>query len=926
MPSVTFDGRSFMLDGRRVWLVSGSIPYAKIPHEHWADRIHAAKVAGLNTVETPVYWNRHEPRPGQFDFTGDNDLRRFVQLVGDAGLYCILRPGPFIGGDWDFGGLPSWLMTVANVQFRTANGPFLEACSRYVMALADQVRDLQVTGPGRGGPIILVQNEFGWTCGHAKLAHTYLGELNRYLREAGLVVPTINANNLWQGVEGEIDCWSGSDPMAAIMRQLAAVRPTQPRVVINLEVGPMPTWGTLAGTTPTPASLVRRLAEVLAGGGQFNIHPFAGGTNFAFWGGRTIDSAASFAATRSDPGSPLSDVGSPGASYSAVRRLCTFASRFGRLFSNLDPSYQPVALDPGAAEGGGVSVLHAIGAQGGVAFLFAQPPQKAGEAPTRTRLLLSNGATLPVEVGPDGVAWCLFNVTLAGRATLDYSSLSAFGVIGRVLICFGHPGAPGRLAINGSVLDVVVPESGDPLVREHESVVVVVCNTEQLERVHFTDSGVYLGVERVRADGTPVAPDGADHVTFVESGGTVKTTRLPRRDPRPRAATKIPTTPWAVAGMEDHTRGSSARYAAIDGPTELVRLGAPMGYGWYRITLKGATTHKVRAVFPDSADRLHVFADGEFVGLHGEGPGASPEVSLPLRKGEHCLVVLADNLGRAAGGADLGERKGLFGHAWEASPMRVGKPSIRSGAPVDVMSFRAPLWEVSEGDATLADRITWSIQHRRKTPIFVTFGPMRGRGLVFVNDKPVLFLGRSVRRRLALWPDDLGRGVVLLQIALLPEPVGAGEPYSADDAAAEVGAGTRFYEGEGSITAKAEWAFARWEPPAPSAFVTPEKPGPHAGPAWWRCEFTPPPGAVPLVLELDGMTKGQIYVNGRNLGRYFVACRDGTRVPPQSSYLIPESWVQPGQPNDLLLFDEHGGNPAKCRITPEGSAGAIIRA
>ena len=85
MPSVTFDGRSFMLDGRRVWLVSGAIHYIRVPRDLWADRIHAAKLAGLNTIETPVFWNHHEARPGKFDFKGDHDLRHFVKLIGEAG-------------------------------------------------------------------------------------------------------------------------------------------------------------------------------------------------------------------------------------------------------------------------------------------------------------------------------------------------------------------------------------------------------------------------------------------------------------------------------------------------------------------------------------------------------------------------------------------------------------------------------------------------------------------------------------------------------------------------------------------------------------------------------------------------------------------------------------------------------------------------
>ena len=191
MASITYDGQSFMLDGRRVWLVSGSINYARVPRALWADRIHAAKQAGLNCVETPVIWARHEPRQGQFDFTRDNDLRHFVQLIGLAGLWCILRPGPFVDAGWDFGGLPPWLLTNENVRLRTNNQAFLEASSRYISALAGQLRDLQVNAPvpkgspqgTHPGPIVLMQTEHAWTCGDDTLADAYLGELDRYLRE-----------------------------------------------------------------------------------------------------------------------------------------------------------------------------------------------------------------------------------------------------------------------------------------------------------------------------------------------------------------------------------------------------------------------------------------------------------------------------------------------------------------------------------------------------------------------------------------------------------------------------------------------------------------------------------------------------------------------------------------------------------------------
>ena len=95
MPTVTYDGRGFQLDGRRIYIVSGSVHSMRLHPDEWADRLHACKLAGLNTVEVPVFWSRVEPRPGQFEFEDEADIRRFVQLAGEAGLYVILRVGPF---------------------------------------------------------------------------------------------------------------------------------------------------------------------------------------------------------------------------------------------------------------------------------------------------------------------------------------------------------------------------------------------------------------------------------------------------------------------------------------------------------------------------------------------------------------------------------------------------------------------------------------------------------------------------------------------------------------------------------------------------------------------------------------------------------------------------------------------------------------
>ena len=913
MPAATFDGRSFMLDGRRIWLVSGSIHYARVPHELWEQRIHAAKLAGLNTVETPVFWNKHEARPGQFDFKGDKDLRRFVQLIGHAGMHCILRPGPFIGQNWDFGGLPPWLPGVKGVRLRIANGPFLEACSRYLTAVSGQVRDLQATSPGKGGPIVLVQNESAWTCGDDAAAATYLGEIHRYLREAGINVPLINANNLWESAEGEVDCWSGLGDLLATVRQLAAVKPDRPRVVIEFNIGTPAVWGQPEPAPERPELIEQRLAQILAAGGQFNIQPFHAGTNFGFWGGRLAEQPGAFAAPAAAHGAVLTETGVPGPAYQAVRRICTFASRFGRLFANLDPDFRPVVAAPRTVESDagraarnsewsdGPLVVHATGAQGGVAFIF----RGSDKAPTKLRLLLPHGGDMAVDTGGAALTWCLFDTSISGRAQLDYSSLSAFAAVGKTLVLFGEPGVEGTVSINGSPLPVAVPRGKAPSIVAHEGITLVLCTREQLETIHATDDAVFIGVARISPTGQPMAIDGERRCTRIGADGVSAQVQAVQ-SAAPSRSDRLVISDWEPAGTQEYITGSSARFAAITGPADLSALGSPFGYGWYRIKLKSAGGKFVIAA-PQGGDRLHLSLDGEPIGILGSAPGAEPEATVQFKKGVNTLVVLAENLGRVAGGATLGESKGLWGDIWEVHPIRAGRGAMKHGDPLEVLPFRTPLWEIQTGDTTLPDRLTWTINHRKKNPILVGTPPTAARGLLLVNNKPVAFLERGGSERHLLMPEQLKVGSNVLQIALLQDLA----PAEAESLYRELADGVTFSECVASITAKAEWAFARWEPPRATAYG---KSKPEAGPLWWRARFGKITGTEPIYFEATGLTKGQLYINGRHIARYFVATAGGKPVGPQTRYYIPSPWLRSDQDNEVLVFDEHGGSPARCRL------------
>jgi hypothetical protein len=937
MPSVTHDGRSFMVDGKRVWLASGRIPYARVPRSQWADRIHAARMAGLNCIETPIFWNRHETRPGRFDFVGENDLRHFVDLVGKAGMYCILGIGPYVGCDWDMGGLPAFLHELApregvRIAYRTNNQQFLEACSRFIGAVADQIRGWQVTAPGTGGPIILLQCESEWTCGDDAKAASYLGELTRYIRESGLSVPIVNSNDLWQQVEGQIDSWSGSDNMLAMMRQLTTVRPGHPRLVIDFATGHQGVWGREAFPVMSPRSVERRLAELLASGGQVNVTTFCGGINPAFSAGRTDDGIATYATQAADHGCVLDQTGAPTSLFPAVRRVAMLASKFGRVFSHLDPAYKPVIEKPQDPTAGNAadkpkapkkprtlvantSVVHATGPQGGAAFVFG--PEEEHDQNLSTTLLLGDGTELPVPLGTQVFACCLLDVNVSPRVHLDYCNLTPLGHTsagaGTVLVLYGPAGSRGMLSINGSPVEVEVPDDEKPGLLTHEGVALVIVRSQDTQRVAIADDVVYVGASGLThaTPPQPILAPGEKQVTRI--GPDAKAKALVVEPPKRLRSDTLEHAPWMACSQEDYIHGESPRYAAIQSLTELATLGAAHGYAWYRFALTNPKAGKVTLDVGAGGDRFHLFLDGKSSGVIGRGPGADVTRDISLRKGEQTLVILAENLGRFASGVNLGEAKGLIDDLFTVESVALGKPTLKSGAPVALLTFKTPLWDVAEGDTTVPERMAMTFKYAGDAELLLHIEHPPSAGLLLLNDRPIQYLDRSGPACIVLPEDKLKQGSNTLEVTVVNHE-------QVDDELPAAAKSMSLARVEGGLANQSEIAFAKWEPPA-NGFVPLAKAKNAASlPMWFRCEFELPKSMVAstgvqrgVFFEPDGLTKGQLFVNGKHVGRYFVATRAGKPVPPQSRYFVPVNYLREGV-NELMIFDEDGGSPNRARI------------
>lgn len=142
--------REFLLNGKPFIIRAGEIHYSRIPKAYWDHRIKLAKAMGMNTVCIYLFWNYHEMEQGKFDFTGDRDVAEFVRLIQKNGMYCILRPGPYVCAEWDMGGLPWWLLKKKDLKVRRKSDEFfMERVKIYLKEAGKQLAPLQVQN---GGP------------------------------------------------------------------------------------------------------------------------------------------------------------------------------------------------------------------------------------------------------------------------------------------------------------------------------------------------------------------------------------------------------------------------------------------------------------------------------------------------------------------------------------------------------------------------------------------------------------------------------------------------------------------------------------------------------------------------------------------------------------------------------------------------------
>ncbi len=312
---------TFLLNGKPFVVKAAEIHYPRIPKPYWEHRIKMCKALGMNTVCIYIFWNIHEQREGEFDFTGNNDVAEFCRLAQKNGMYVIVRPGPYVCAEWEMGGLPWWLLKKKDIKLRERDPYFMERVKIFEQKVGEQLAGLTIQN---GGPIIMVQveNEYG-SYGEDK---PYVSEIRDCLRgiygkELALFQCDWSSNFEKNGLDDLT--WTMNFGTGANIndqfRRLGELRPNAPKMCSEFWSGWFDKWGARHETRPAK-DMVDGMDEMLSKGISFSLYMTHGGTSFGHWAGANSPGFAPDV-TSYDYDAPINEYGHATEKYYELREM-----------------------------------------------------------------------------------------------------------------------------------------------------------------------------------------------------------------------------------------------------------------------------------------------------------------------------------------------------------------------------------------------------------------------------------------------------------------------------------------------------------------------------------------------------------------------------------------------------------------------------
>ncbi len=958
-PYISFDGRGFLIHGKRTFIAAGEMQYSRTPRAMWRDRMLRVKRAGYNAVQTYCFWNFHEPREGQFNFTGDHDFDAYLKLAHSLGLYVVIRMGPYVNSEWDTGGLPIWLRFKPGLLPMQDNTPFYQAVTPYFNRLVPIIAANQIN---HGGAVILVQMENeNQTGGGTDEPTPYYRWFHAKMLHMGLQVPLF-----FSGLNHSDDP-AGDAPFDTSQR-------TSPWYSSEFWTG----WYGLYGSPPDRAARLERATwKVIAYGGcGYSQYTLVGGTNFDAWGCDQVGASYDFCA-------PIGQTGDLRDVYYREKRAAMFATSFPEVIENSLASSGGYGV---TVTNGQVQITNRKGPSGEILFLDNQSGQ-----PQPAQLRAADGKTVYPSAGPLTLAPREIMPVVAGYPLLPGINLrlAVTRILGvtqqgqtTTLVIYGAPGDPAEMRFDALNAAIVQQPAGSPaaltLSTKHDGITL----QTRFPAGAPTSSIFRVGTHRVRilamgfdmADrtwflqgGSAIAcgPDYVGEVT--DTGGVLRLDTeqrglVPNSHPLPQLlyGGGAPA-PLARIASSNNTASSvapvlNAWQVAADAPTPLEvqpklddshwKTSAnplPMGadgdigaFAWYRTKVTVSDSRVYQLNFSDVGDWVTCFINGSRVASSEEQPRsqntAPRRLLLTLQKGTSSLAFLTAHYGRNKlynyyGPMNEIDAKGISGPVTLSSPAGVSQDIVNfrwkadDAAPGDAATLSAAAldtsgteWsDVSSARDVFQGRVGWG-WYRATLPSLpgphrrIYFNSIDDNGVVFLNGKQiaasVTINAQAVLSLDSAWNE---KGPNVLAVAVQ----NTGGPGNIGDVRLDAG----IPDGQ-TIT---DWKM-RGGVIVPELWKADLLPNGLGSPGFYRTTFTTMPPGVSgphpiLRASMQGMARGTAWLNGHNLGRY------PERAPVDGLYL-PEPWLLPGK-NTLTVFDEEGSSPAQIKIVVETDASRL---
>lgn len=321
MSNFKIENGNFLYNYNEVRIISGSIHYFRVVPEHWRDRLEKLKNCGFNTVETYVAWNIHEPQADEYNFEDIADIEKFIKIAQELGLFVIVRPSPYICAEWEFGGLPAWLLKDRNMRLRCAYKPFLDRVDKYYDELIMRLKPLLCTN---GGPVIAMQieNEYG-SYGNDK---DYLNYIKEGLIKRGVDVLLFTSDG-----PGDLMLQGGTLPeiyktanfgsrVEESFNKLKEYEKEGPLMCMEFWNGWFDHWGEHHHTRDVQ-DVAKVFEDMIKAGASVNFYMFHGGTNFGFYNGANHSDVYQPTVTSYDYDCLLTEDGEPTEKYYLVKDL-----------------------------------------------------------------------------------------------------------------------------------------------------------------------------------------------------------------------------------------------------------------------------------------------------------------------------------------------------------------------------------------------------------------------------------------------------------------------------------------------------------------------------------------------------------------------------------------------------------------------------